>query len=78
MPRPFVIFSQLNYLIQVVHIKFKYLMTNSADSDQLEPTDLELHCLQRLGIFGFSRTRVKLKYIMQTRAQLFKANDVVS
>ena len=29
-------------------------MTNSADSDQ------DLHCLQRQGISGFSRTRVKI------------------
>ena len=37
-------------------------MANSADSDQLassEATDLDLHCLQRQGISGFSRTRVK-------------------
>ena len=37
-------------------------MTNSADPDQLtssEPTDLDLHCWQRQGISGFSRTRVK-------------------
>ena len=36
-------------------------MANSADPDQLassEPTDLDLHCLQRQGISGFSRTRV--------------------
>ena len=33
-------------------------MTNSADPDQLA-TDLDLHCLQRQGITGFSRTRVK-------------------
>ena len=36
-------------------------MTNSADPDQLvssKPTGLDLHCLQRQGIFGFSRTRV--------------------
>ena len=32
-------------------------MTNSADPDQLA-TDLDLHCLQRQGISGFSRTRV--------------------
>ena len=31
-------------------------MANSADPDQ--PTDLDLHCLQRQGISGFSRTRV--------------------
>ena len=44
-------------------------MTNCADPDQLassepswlpqKPTDLDLHCLQRQGIFRFSRTRVK-------------------
>ena len=42
-------------------------MANSADSDQLastdlvkKPTDLDLHCLQRQGISGFSMTRVNL------------------
>ena len=37
-------------------------MANSADPDQLasqKPTDLDLHCLQRQDISGFSRTRVK-------------------
>ena len=37
-------------------------MANSADPDQLassEATDLDLHCLQRQGIAGFSRTGVK-------------------
>ena len=34
-------------------------MANSADPDQ-KPTDLDLHCLQRQGISGFSRARVKL------------------
>ena len=33
-------------------------MANSADPDQ-KPTDLDLHCLQRQDISGFSRTRVK-------------------
>ena len=34
-------------------------MANSADPDQLaKPTDLDLHCLQRQGISGFSRTRI--------------------
>ena len=35
-------------------------MANSADPDQL-PTDLNLHCLQKQGISGFSRTIVKRK-----------------
>ena len=33
-------------------------MANSADPDQ-KPTDLDLHCLQRQSLSGFSRTRVK-------------------
>ena len=33
-------------------------MTNSADPDQ-KPTDLDLHCLPKRGISGFSRTTVK-------------------
>ena len=43
-------------------------MANSADPDQLassEATDLDLHCLQRQHISGFSRTRVKLDAVMQ-------------
>ena len=33
-------------------------MADSADPDQ-KPTDLDLHCLQRQGISGFSKTRGK-------------------
>ena len=32
-------------------------MANSADPDQ-KPTNLDLHCLQRQGVSGFSRTKV--------------------
>ena len=39
-----------------------YLMANSADPDQ-KPTDLDLHCLQKQDISGFSRTRVKRKFL---------------
>ena len=35
------------------------LTTNSADPDQLA-SDLDLHCLQRQDISGFSRTRVNI------------------
>ena len=42
-------------------------MTNSADSNQ-KPTDLDLHCLQRQGISGFSRTRVNKVEMVQCRA----------
>ena len=37
-------------------------MANSVDPDQLaseKPTDLDIHCLQRQGISGFSRTSIK-------------------
>ena len=59
MPRPLLIFSESDRLIQVADKKISYLMTNSEDSDQLEPTDLHLHCLCSQDISGFSRTRVK-------------------
>ena len=39
-------------------------MANSADSDQLASSDLDLHCLQRQDISGFSRTRVKEEYLV--------------
>ena len=41
-------------------------MANTADSDQLA-SDLDLHCLQRQGISGFSRTRVKIKFSQEKR-----------
>ena len=41
--------------------KLTFLMANSVDPDQLasqKPTDRDLHCLQRQGLPGLSRTRV--------------------
>ena len=42
-------------------------MANSADpekpTDLKKPTDLDLHCLQRQGISGLSRTRVNNKLV---------------
>ena len=35
-----------------------------------KPTDLDLHCLQRQGISGFSRTRVKSKLQMRLGSQI--------
>ena len=49
-------------------------MANSADPDQLaskKPTDLDLHCLQRQGIYGFSRTRVKIQSLFLSRVLFF-------
>ena len=46
-------------------------MTNSADLDHLasseDSEDLHLHCLQRQGISGFSRTRVQIHVLMLTQ-----------
>ena len=39
-------------------------MANSADPDQLASSEADLHCLQRQGISGFSRTRVKIQWEM--------------
>ena len=55
-------------------------MANSEDSDQ-KPTDLDLHCLQRQDISGFSRTRVKrfgLAYFITSFAEMlmFNSNSV--
>ena len=58
-PHPLPIFSQSDYFLQSCCYKFTYLRTNSADPNQ-KLTDLDLHCLQRQGIFGYSRTRVKI------------------
>ena len=46
-------------------------MTYSADPDSWllqKPADLDLHCLQRQGISGFSRTRVNI--LPKTKRQL--------
>ena len=59
MPCPLLIFSQSDYLIQVVD-------TNSNTEWQTVqiqiswPTDLDLHYLQRQDISGFSRTRANI------------------
>ena len=63
MPRPLLIFSQSDNLIQIVAIKsHTYWQTVPIQISWLlkKPTDLDLHCLQRQGISGFSRTRVNI------------------
>ena len=61
MPFPFLIFSQLDYLIQIIdinsHTEWQTVQIQICWLLQ-KPTDLDLHCLQRQGISGFSRTRV--------------------
>ena len=54
------------------------LMANSADPDQLvsSPTDLDLHCLQRQDISGFSRTRVnRVRLYSLYTGKLFSAEN---
>ena len=48
-------------------IEFTYLMTKSAD-----PTDLDLHWIERYGLSGFSRIRVKYSTKHITKTRLFK------
>ena len=40
--------------------RLTYFMTNSTDPDQLASEELDLQCLQRQGISGFSRTSVNM------------------
>ena len=47
-------------------------MANSADPDQ--STDLDLHCLQKQSISGFSRTWVKNKNGKELRCPVLKVN----
>ena len=42
-------------MAQTVQIQISWLLK--------KPTDLDLHCLQKQGISGFSRTKVKSEYI---------------
>ena len=62
MPRPLLIISQLDSLIQIVDINpYTEWQTVQIQISWLlqKPTDLDLYCLQRQGLSGFSRTRVK-------------------
>ena len=58
---PLLIFSQSGYLIQIVdinsHTEWQTVQIQISWLLQ-KPTDLDLHCLQRQGISGLSRTRI--------------------
>ena len=94
MSHPLLIVSQSDPLIQIVDIN-----SHTECQTVQKPTDLDLHCLQKQGISGFSRTSVKSLHLFNfmywltifkikmirhpaksftIRAQLFKANDIVS
>ena len=62
MPCPLLIFSQSGNLVQIVDINsYTVWQTVQIQISWLlqKPTDLDLHCLQKQGLSGFSRTRVK-------------------
>ena len=70
---PLLIFSQSDYLMQVVDMNSntEWQTVQIQISWLLKPTDLDLHCLQRQGISGFSRTKVK-----QNLGQTLKSTQV--
>ena len=79
MPCPLLIFSRLDYLIQVVDTNSpsKWQTTQTQVSWLLQkPTDLDWHCLQKQGISGISRTRVNIKFcILAARRSARKARE---
>ena len=79
MPRPLLVFSQSDHLIQIVdinsHTEWQTVWFQISWLLQ-KPTDLDLHCLQRQGISGFSRTRVK-KIVCYNSEWYFNGQSVV-
>ena len=70
MPCPSLICSQSDYLIQNVDIN----SNTEWQTVQIPiswPTDLDLHCLQKQGISGFSRTRVNKPPLKHLQHLLF-------
>ena len=68
MPHPLLIFSQSDSLIQIVGINsYTEWQTVQIQISWLlkKPTDLDLHCLQKQGIYRFSRTRVNSAAVHQ-------------
>ena len=73
MPHPLLIFSQSDYLIQIVDINLhtEWQTVQIQISWLLKkPTDLDLHCLQRQGISGFSMTRVNNAKVLGTTERM--------
>ena len=81
MPRLLPIYSQSDYLIQIVAINsHTYCQTVQIQISWLlqKPTDLDLHCLQRQGTSGFSRTRVNLNFVLFMHCHLLFPSSFVS
>ena len=67
MPLPLLIVSQSDYLILIFYINShtKWQTVKIQISWLLQkPTDLDLHCLQKQGLSGFSRTRVNWEHFL--------------
>ena len=64
LPHPLLIFSQSEYLIQIVdinsHSEWQTVQIQISWLLQ-KPTDLDLHCWQMQDVSGLIRTRVKIK-----------------
>ena len=80
MPRPLLIFSQSVYLIRVVdtNSNTEWQTVQIQISWLQKPTDLNLHCLLRQGISGFSRTRIKLSTLDKLLFRVFTIHMRVS
>ena len=63
MPHPLLIFSQSDYLIQIVAIN-SHFQWQTVQIQIRKPTDLDPHCLQMQGLSGFSRTRVNITKVL--------------
>ena len=59
--------SWSRFLIQIHILNAKQCRSRSIH----KPSDLDLHCLQRQGISGFSRTRVKNCWVILSGSTLF-------
>ena len=74
MPHPLLNFSQSDYLIQIVDINSYtewQTVQNQISWLLKKPTDLDLHCLQRQSISGFSRTSIQPLSLILIQFQLY-------
>ena len=60
MPCLFLTVSQSDYLIQILGINSHTEWQTMQTQIMKKPTDLDLHCFQKPGISGFSRTSVNI------------------
>ena len=77
MTHPLLIVSQSDSLYQIVDINShtEWQTVQIQISWLQKPTDLDLHCLQRQGIFGLSKTRVKCLNMLEQYSLSSKGLD---